>query len=102
MAMEKDAHTQVYQDVPVLAQTSYRASVWVQAVDLHGKGFGTHAGDSAGLCVIELDAAGKVLVEHPKAAVTKAGGFTQLSSRSRPRRTPSRCGSSWIRRSAAA
>ncbi len=78
-AMEKDAHTQVYQDVPVLPQTPYRASVWVQGVDLHGKGFGTHAGDSAGLCVIEMDAAGKVLVEHPKVAVTKVGAFTELS-----------------------
>ncbi|MGO8688760.1 MAG: malectin domain-containing carbohydrate-binding protein [Thermoguttaceae bacterium] len=79
MAMEKDAHTQVYQDLAVVAQTSYRASVWVQAVDLHGKGFGAHAGDSAGLSVIELDATGKVLIEHPKAAVTKAGGYQQLS-----------------------
>jgi hypothetical protein len=78
-AMEKDAHTQVYQDLPVSSQTPYRASVWVQAVDLHGKGFGTRGGDSAGLCVIELDAAGKVLVEHPKAAVTKAGDYKQLS-----------------------
>ncbi len=78
-AMEKDAHTQVYQDVSVLPQTPYRASVWVQPVDLHGKGFGTHAGDSAGLCVIEMDAAGKVLVEHPKVAVTKAGDYTELS-----------------------
>ena len=79
MAMEKDAHTQVYQDLAAVAQTSYRASVWVQAVDLHGKGFGTHAGDAAGLRVIEMDAAGKVLVEHPLVAVTKAGGYQQLS-----------------------
>ena len=78
-AMETDAHTQVYQDVPVLAQTPYRAAVWVQAVDLHGKGFGTHTGDSAGLRVIELDASGKVLVEHPAVAVTKAGGYKELS-----------------------
>ena len=78
-ALEKDAHTQVYQDVSVLAQTPYKASVWVQPVDLHGKGFGTHAGDSAGLCLIELDAAGKVLVEHPKLAVTKAGDYKELS-----------------------
>ena len=40
MPWRKDAHTQVYQDVSVLAQTPYRASVWVQPVDLHGKGFG--------------------------------------------------------------
>ena len=78
-AMEKDAHTQVYQDVPVAAQTPYRASVWVQTVDLHGKGFGTHASDSAGLCVIEMDASGRILVEHPKVTVTKPGGFTELS-----------------------
>jgi hypothetical protein len=79
-AVEKDAHTQVYQDVSVLPQTPYRASVWVQTVDRNGKGFGTHAGDSAGLCVIELDAEGKPVVEHPKAAVTKAGGFTEVST----------------------
>ena len=64
-AMEKDAHTQVYQDVSVLPQTPYRASVWVQGVDLHGKGFGTHAGDSAGLCLIEMDAAGKASSSIP-------------------------------------
>ena len=50
----------------------------MQPVDLHGKGFGTHAGDSAGLCVIELDASGKVLVEHPIVAVTKAGDYKEL------------------------
>ena len=77
--MEKDAHTQVYQDVPVSAQTAYRASVWVQPADLHGKGFGTHAGDSAGLSVIELDASGNALVEHPIVAVTKAGDYKELS-----------------------
>ena len=80
-AMEKDAHTQVYQDVSVPPQTPFRASVWVQGVDLHGKGFGTHPGDSAGLCVIEMDAAGKVLVEHPKLSVTKPSGFTELSQK---------------------
>ena len=79
MPWRTDAHTQVYQDVSVLPRTAYRASVWVQAVDLHGKGFGTHAGDSAGLRVIEMDAAGKVLVEHPMVAVTKAGDYKQLS-----------------------
>ena len=75
----ENAHTQVYQDVSVSPRTAYRASVWVQAVDLHGKGFGTHAGDSAGLRVIEMDAAGKMLVEHPIVAVTKAGDYKQLS-----------------------
>ena len=79
-AAEKNAHTQVYQDVAVFAQTPYRASVWVQGVDLRGKGFGTHAGDCAALCVIELDADGKTVVEHPKAAVTKAGGYTELAT----------------------
>jgi hypothetical protein len=78
-AMDKDARTQVYQDVPVPPRTAYRASVWVQAVDLHGKGFGTHASDSAGLRVIEMDAAGKILVQHPIVAVTKAGDYKQLS-----------------------
>jgi len=78
-SLENDAHTQVYQDVSVAPQTAYRASVWVQAVDLHGKGFGTHAGDSAGLRMIEMDASGKILVEHPTVAVTKAGGYKELS-----------------------
>ena len=78
-SLENDAHTQVYQDVPIVPQTAYRASVWVQAVDLHGKGFGTHAGDSAGLRMIEMDASGKILVEHPTVAVTKSGGYKELS-----------------------
>jgi hypothetical protein len=77
-AQEKDCHTQVYQDVSVDSGRPYRATVWVQGVDLHGKGFGTHPDDSAGLCVLELDAAGKVLVQHPKVAVSKPADFTEL------------------------
>lgn len=79
-AMEQDAHTQVYQEVAVEPGKPYRASVWVQGIDLHGQGFGTHAEDTAGLCVIELDAAGRVLVQHPRAEITKAGEFTELST----------------------
>jgi len=78
-AQEKHCHTQVYQDVWVEPGRPYRASVYVQAVDLRGKGFGTHPDDSAGLCIVELDAAGNVLVKHPKVAVTKPGEFTELA-----------------------
>jgi hypothetical protein len=38
-----------------------------------------YTGDPAGLCVIEMDGSGKVLVEHPKLSVTKPGGYTELS-----------------------
>jgi hypothetical protein len=78
-AMEKDAQTQVYQDIPVRPGTAYRASVWAQGVDVRGKGFGTGAADSAGLCILELDAGDKTLVQHPKVANTKPGEFTELT-----------------------
>ena len=73
-----DGHNVVYQDIAVQPGKAYTASVWVRALDLHGKGFGTNPGDSAGLIIRELDAKGKVLVEHPKAALTKAGDYTRL------------------------
>jgi len=73
-------HTVVYQQVAVESATRYRASVWVRAVDLHGKGFGTHAGDAAGLWIQELDSAGALLVDHGKVSVTKAGPYTQLAT----------------------
>ena len=66
-AMDKNAHTQAYQEVAVLPSTAYRASVWVQPVDVRGKGFGKSPGDSAGFCIEELDAADKLLVAHPNA-----------------------------------
>lgn len=77
-AMEHDAHTQVFQDVPAEPRTAYRASIWAQGVDVRGKGFGANKTDSAGLVVLELDRADKVLVTHPKAAIAKAGDFTPL------------------------
>jgi hypothetical protein len=53
--------------------------VWAQGVDVRGKGFGTGAADSAGLCILELDAGDKVVVQHPKVANTKPGEFTELT-----------------------
>ena len=64
--------------MPVLPQTEYRASVWVQGVDLHGNGFGAEPGDSAGLCIQELGQDGKLLVDHGKAAITDAGDFREV------------------------
>ncbi len=77
-AMEKDAHTVVFQEVTVQPRSTYRASVWCQPVDVRGKGFGKTPGDSAGLVIEELDAGGKVLVAHPKVAQAKAGDFAEL------------------------
>lgn len=76
-----DGHTAVYQEVDVEPGRGYRASVQVHAVDLHGRGFGATTGDSAGLIVHELDADGAVVAEHPKAAVTDAGDWREVSLR---------------------
>ncbi|MBN1346589.1 MAG: hypothetical protein JXQ73_28120 [Phycisphaerae bacterium] len=71
-------HTVVYQDVEVLPDTRYTASAWVRADDLHGKGFGANAGDSAGLWIQELDSKGKCVADHPKQAVTAPGDYKKL------------------------
>lgn len=76
---DADGHNVVYQDVEVAPRTAYRASVWVRAADLHGKGFGTHASDSAGLIIEERDEDGKLVLRHPKVAVTRAGDYTELA-----------------------
>jgi hypothetical protein len=75
-----DCHTMIYQDVEVRPETTYTGSVWVRAADLHGKGFGHSAADSAGLVLGELDEANKVVREHDLVALKKAGPYTQLSS----------------------
>jgi len=72
-------HTIVYQDVAASPETAYTASVWVRADDLRGKGFGQDACDSAGLRIQELDAQGKVVVDHPKQAVVKKCDYQRLS-----------------------
>jgi len=61
------------------AQT-YTASVWVRARDLHGKGFGTTPGDSAGLLLYELDATGAIQAKHPKRALREAGEWVKLET----------------------
>ncbi|MDQ1256408.1 MAG: Malectin protein [Candidatus Hydrogenedentes bacterium] len=77
---EGNGQTTIYQETRVSPNTDYAASVWVQAVDLRGQGFGVDPGDSAGLRIQELDAAGKVTAEHPKAELSKAGSYTQLET----------------------
>ncbi len=72
-------HTIVWQDVEIDPGAEYTASVWVQGVDLHGKGFGRHPCDSAGLIVQELDKAGAIVAAHAKAAITAAGDYRQVS-----------------------
>jgi hypothetical protein len=76
---DSDGQTTIYQDVEVKPGTTYRASVWVRAVDLHGKGFGKAEDDSAGLMLREMNAVDKVLHTHPKVEVKKAGPYTLLS-----------------------
>jgi hypothetical protein len=71
----------ISQDVEAAPKTTYTASVWVRAVDLHGKGFGKDAKDSAGLIVCELNDTGKVIRTHPKVEIKKAGPYQQLTAR---------------------
>ena len=75
-----DCHTMIYQDIDVRPETTYTGSVWVRAADLHGKGFGQSAADSAGLVLRELDDTNKLLRKHDLVALKKAGPYTQLSS----------------------
>ncbi|MBN1419102.1 MAG: hypothetical protein JXP34_10015 [Planctomycetes bacterium] len=72
-------HTIVYQEVEAKPATAYRASVWIRADDLHGKGFGAGAGDGAGLWIQEIDRGGALVADHGKRSVTKAGDFTEIS-----------------------
>jgi len=67
------------QEVAVRPERTYRGSVWVLARDNDGRGFGHGAGDSAGVILEELDAAGNLLTAHPKAAVAEAGPYRYLS-----------------------
>ena len=73
------AHTRIYQDVKAQPGTAYTASAWVRAADMRGKGFGKDPKDSAALVIEELDAQGKVVVEHPRAEVKTAGPYAHLS-----------------------
>jgi hypothetical protein len=75
---EGHGHTVVYQDVSVVAQRKYTASVWVRTDDLHGAGFGKDPSDSAGLIIQEIDTKGKV-TSHPKQVITKPGDFQKVS-----------------------
>ena len=77
---EGDAVTAIYQDAPVSPNSKYTASVFVRARDLDGRGFGQTPGDSVGVRVVEMDANGKVVADHPKAEVTKACPYTYLST----------------------
>lgn len=78
---DTNGQVMIFQDVGVSPKTAYTASVWVRAVDLHGKGFGRDPKDSAGLEVWELDAGGKVLHQHAKAEIKTAGPYQRLTSR---------------------
>ncbi|PIU95811.1 MAG: hypothetical protein CO096_17780 [Armatimonadetes bacterium CG_4_9_14_3_um_filter_66_14] len=75
-----EGHNLVYQDVEVRPAQTYTASVWVRARDLHGKGFGTTPGDSAGLLLYELDATGAIQAKHPKRALREAGEWVKLET----------------------
>jgi hypothetical protein len=72
-------HTIIYQDATVQPKTTYRASVWVRAADLKGKGFGTMPGDLASLAIQEHGICGKRLADHGAVSVSKAGPYIELS-----------------------
>jgi hypothetical protein len=75
------AHTLIAQDVEVAPKTAHAASVWVRAADMHGKGFGKDAKDSAGIMLWELDGTGQVVQKHAKVEVKQAGPYQQLTAR---------------------
>jgi hypothetical protein len=75
-----NCHTMIYQDVEVHPNTTYTGSAWVRAADLHGKGFGQSATDSARLVLVELDDANKQVCKHDLGALRKPGPYTQFSS----------------------
>lgn len=76
-----DGRTTVFQDIEVKPNTTYTASVWVRAVDLRGKGFGQHRGESASLMFQELNGFDKMLRAYPKIELKKAGPYTLLSQK---------------------
>jgi len=73
-----NGHTAIYQDVPVIPGAAYRASVWVRAVDLRGKGFGKSEGDRAALIIQEMGPCGKVIYEHAPVSLREAGPYREL------------------------
>ncbi|MBC7327506.1 hypothetical protein H5T87_05255 [bacterium] len=73
-----NGHTVIYQDVLVSPGGIYKASVWVRAVDLKGKGFGKNAGDRASLIIQEIGPCGKVILEHKPVSITDAGAYREL------------------------
>ena len=69
----------------------------------HGKGFGTHAGDSAGLCVIEMDAVGQDARRASQGGRDQGGRLQGVVAVVYDDgAAPRRCGSCWTRSSAAA
>ena len=76
---DADCHTMIYQEIDVRPETTYTGSVWVRAADLHGKGFGQNAADSASLILRELDDANKLVRNNDLVEIKKAGPYTQLS-----------------------
>ncbi len=74
-----DGHILVFQEARVEPSARYRASVWAQAADLAGQGFGGAPGDSAGLIVQELDGQGVVIVEHRGVRLSEPGPYAELA-----------------------
>lgn len=72
----------VYQEIPVLPNSSYSASTWVLPRDLTGNstGFGASSTDNAALIIQELDSNDNVVVDHTPVAVTTASAdWVQLT-----------------------
>lgn len=73
-----NGHIVIYQDVLIVPGATYRAGVWVRAVDLQGKGFGRSEGDRASLIIQEMASCGKVIAEHSPVFLREAGPYREL------------------------
>ena len=66
-----------YQDVPVLPDSSYQASVWIRTYN-DGSGFGATAGDVAGIWLQQLDSSGNVIEDDGEVVISKANSAYEL------------------------
>lgn len=82
----RGGRVELYQEIPVTPDTVYWAAVWVRPYDGDGQGFGRSGEDSAGFRLQQLDAGGRVLVEHPKVETRQAcDAYEQLAATFRTR-----------------
>lgn len=72
--------SQIYQDIPVLPDTDYKASAWVRTYS-NGNGFGVDSNDKAGIWLQELDASGAVIADLGEEYISVANDTYQYVSK---------------------